>query len=112
MAEGGGDSAVPKQESAVINIIVKDQGGNEVHFKIKPHTKFEKVFSAYCAKKGQDVATLRFLFDGKRIEPSSTPAMIDMEDGDSIDCLIMQLGGRSCATPCKANASRGRLQAW
>ena len=27
----------------VINLVVKDQSGNEVHFKVKTHTKLEKV---------------------------------------------------------------------
>jgi hypothetical protein len=35
----------PKQEGKIINLIIKDQLGGEVHFKIKSHTKFEKVGS-------------------------------------------------------------------
>ena len=33
----------PKQEGTIINIMVKDQTGAEVHFKVKNHTKLEKV---------------------------------------------------------------------
>lgn len=33
----------PKQEGQIINLIVKDQLGSEVHFKVKTHTKLEKV---------------------------------------------------------------------
>lgn len=33
----------PKQEGQIINLIVKDQMGSEVHFKVKTHTKLEKV---------------------------------------------------------------------
>ena len=33
----------PKQENTVIEIVVKDQNATEVHFKVKPHTKLEKV---------------------------------------------------------------------
>lgn len=36
--------AQPKQEGQVINLIVKDQLGSEVHFKVKTHTKLEKVW--------------------------------------------------------------------
>ena len=32
-----------KQEGQIINLVVKDQSGNEVHFKVKGHTKLEKV---------------------------------------------------------------------
>lgn len=37
------DESKPKVEGEVINIVVKDQSGNEVHFKIKTTTKLEKV---------------------------------------------------------------------
>lgn len=33
----------PKVEGQVINLVVKDQSGTEVHFKVKSHTKLEKV---------------------------------------------------------------------
>lgn len=39
----GETKPVPKQEGSVINLIVKDQSGAEVHFKVKTHTKLEKV---------------------------------------------------------------------
>ncbi|KAJ9523043.1 hypothetical protein QJQ45_023861 [Haematococcus lacustris] len=130
MAEGGGDNAVPKQESAAINIVVRDQAGNEVHFKIKTHTKFEKVFNAYCDKKGQDpravkcvtetqgadnamhttfsiTTSLMFLFDGQRVEPSSTPATHEMEDGDIIDCMIEQIGGAHGPPMLQGRRSKG-----
>jgi small ubiquitin-related modifier len=35
------------------------------------------------------------MFDGERIQGGQTPADLDMEDGDSIDVMIQQLGG-SC----------------
>jgi hypothetical protein len=37
---------VPKQEGQIISLIVKDQFGGEVHFKVKSHTKLEKVGAA------------------------------------------------------------------
>jgi hypothetical protein len=39
----GENKPQPKQEGQVINLIVKDQQGSEVHFKVKSHTKLEKV---------------------------------------------------------------------
>lgn len=41
----GENKPVPKQEGTIINLIVKDQQGSEVHFKVKTHTKLEKVSS-------------------------------------------------------------------
>lgn len=39
----GENKPQPKQEGQIINLIVKDQLGSEVHFKVKSHTKLEKV---------------------------------------------------------------------
>ncbi|KAG2434202.1 hypothetical protein HXX76_007928 [Chlamydomonas incerta] len=95
MEEGGADNQAPlvKTEAGIINIVVKDQEGAEVHFKVKSKTKLEKVIEAYCKKKALDASTVRFLYDGNRLNPASTPAELEMEDGDTIDCLITQLGG-------------------
>lgn len=51
----GENKPQPKQEGQVINLIVKDQLGSEVHFKVKSHTKLEKAsgcsaWSAYWAR--------------------------------------------------------------
>ncbi|KAI8470055.1 MAG: small ubiquitin-like modifier 1 [Monoraphidium minutum] len=84
----------PKQEGAVINLVVKDQTAAEVHFKVKTHTKLEKVITAYCTKKAIEPSSVRFVFDGTRINPNSTPEDLGMEDGDSIDVFQEQVGGR------------------
>ncbi|PNH08074.1 Ubiquitin-like protein pmt3/smt3 [Tetrabaena socialis] len=93
MAEQSGDNEPPKikPEGAVLNLVVKDQNGGEVHFKVKSKTRLEKVFNAYCGKKGMSPDTVRFLFDGSRLTPDQTPEALAMEDGDSIDCVIEQL---------------------
>lgn len=76
-----------------INLKVKDQDGAEVHFKVRMSTKFEKIFTAFCSKKSLDPSHVRFLFDGQRIQSTSTPADLEMEDGDSIDAMMEQIGG-------------------
>ena len=62
-------------------------------FKVKPTTRFEKIFNAFCQKKAVDQAQVRFVFDGARISPNSTPADLDMTDGDTIDAFLEQIGG-------------------
>merc|ERR1712146_262410 len=95
---GGMSDGVKPEEGAkgeAITIKVKDQQGEETHFKIKTTTKFHKVFNAYSQRKGVDPASIRFAFDGQHINPEQTPADIDMEDEDVIDCMLQQLGGMS-----------------
>ena len=39
-------------------------------------------------------AHVRFLFDGERIIESNTPEQLQMQNGDEIDVVIEQVGGR------------------
>lgn len=69
------------------------QTGEETFFKIKRTTKMQKVFETYAQRKGVQSASLRFLLDGERIEPDSTPKMLELDDQDQIDCMLEQSGG-------------------
>lgn len=53
----------------------------------------QKVFETYAQRKGVQASSLRFLLDGERIEPDSTPKMLELEDQDQIDCVLEQTGG-------------------
>lgn len=87
--EAGAASA----DGETITIRVRDQTGEETFFKVKKTTRMEKVFSTYAQRKGVNLASLRFLIDGERINPSQSPAELDMEDHDQIDCMLEQQGG-------------------
>ncbi|KAF9653604.1 hypothetical protein BDM02DRAFT_3182615 [Thelephora ganbajun] len=78
---------VPKQEdgAAPINIKVLTSSGEEVFFKIKRNTKLSKLQAAYANKVGKDVGTIRFLYDGNRINDDDTPASLEMEDNGQYD---------------------------
>lgn len=76
-----------------LNIKVKSQDGNEVYFKVKKTTPFRRIMEAYCSKVGVETGQVRFLFDGERIEASQTPESLDLEDEDTIDAMVQQLGG-------------------
>ena len=36
---------------------------------------------------------VRFVYDGNRLDRNSTPAELDMEEGDTIDAFLEQIGG-------------------
>ncbi|CAK5277940.1 unnamed protein product [Mycena citricolor] len=86
-----------KSEDAqsTINIKVVSSTGEEVFFKIKRSTKLSKLQGAYANKVGKDVGSIRFLYDGSRISDDDTPATLDMEDNDTIDVMVEQVGGRA-----------------
>ena len=49
--------------------------------------------AAFCNRNGISPRSVRFLFDGERINPNQTPADLDMEDNDVIDVMVEQQGG-------------------
>lgn len=69
------------------------QENGEVHFKVRSSTKFQKVFEAFCQRRGLEVNSVRFLFDGERLRADQSPDDYDMEDGDCIDAMMEQIGG-------------------
>ena len=90
------NSTISKPASpGALDLKVKGQDGNEVFFRVKKTTLLSKLMSAYCKKIGADVETVRFLFDGKRIKGNETPADLEMENEDVIDCMQQQFGGGS-----------------
>jgi len=76
-----------------INLRVVSQDGTEVYFKIKKQTPLRKLIEAYCGRQGIDANTVRFLYDGQRIQQDQTPKELEMEDNDIIDAVLQQTGG-------------------
>ena len=64
------DGAPPATEH--LNIKVTDNN-NEVFFKIKRSTNLKKLMDAFCDRQGKMPNTVRFLFDGVRVQASDTP---------------------------------------
>lgn len=65
---GGGVDGEGEEENSAITIRVKDQGGDEMLFKVKKDTKMQKIFDAYSQRRGVQASVLRFMLDGQRIE--------------------------------------------
>ncbi|GJE99690.1 ubiquitin-related domain-containing protein [Phanerochaete sordida] len=64
--------------------------------KVRATTQFKKIFDAAEAKFGQPSGAFRYTFEGSRIRPEQTPGELEMEDGDTIDAHLQQLGGALC----------------
>lgn len=63
----------PKPEGGEqLNIKVKDADGNEVFFKVKRTTKLAKLKKAYAERMGRPENSVRFIFDGQRINDNDT----------------------------------------
>ena len=67
------------------------QDSNEIHFRVKQTTQMGKLKKSYSERVGVPVTSLRFLFDGRRINDDETPKALEMEQDDvievSLDCF-------------------------
>uniref|UniRef100_A0A7E4VHP8 Small ubiquitin-related modifier n=1 Tax=Panagrellus redivivus TaxID=6233 RepID=A0A7E4VHP8_PANRE len=85
----GGDA----QGQDYIKLKVVGQDANEVHFRVKYGTSMAKLKKSYAERTGVNIASLRFLFDGRRIGDEDTPKTLEMEEDDVIEVYQEQLGG-------------------
>jgi hypothetical protein len=60
------------QQTEHLNIKVTDNN-NEVFFKIKRTTQLKKLMDAFCERQGKSPQTVRFLFDGERVNATDNP---------------------------------------
>lgn len=84
---GGEDS------NQYIKLKVVSQDSSEIHFRVKFTTPMAKIKKSYSERVGVPVQSLRFLFDGKRINDTDTPKLLEMEEEDTIEVYQEQQGG-------------------
>eukprot|EP00802_Teleaulax_amphioxeia_P030026 Tamp_32378.p1 GENE.Tamp_32378~~Tamp_32378.p1 ORF type:complete len:100 (+),score=35.96 Tamp_32378:150-449(+) len=72
-----------------INLKVKGQDGNIVHFKIKKKTQLKKLMEAYCARQSLRMDQTRFLYHGIECQETHTPAELDIKEDDVIDSVVV-----------------------
>lgn len=58
-----------------LNIKVTDNN-NEVFFKIRRTTQLGKLMNAFCDRQGKNISSVRFLFDGTRVQADDSPETV------------------------------------
>eukprot|EP00127_Corallochytrium_limacisporum_P004214 Clim_evm159s157 gene=Clim_evmTU159s157 len=76
-----------------INLRVKSNDGASVHFRVKRSTQLKKLMTAYCERQGMSLNTVRFLYDGERVQNEDTPNSLQMDDDEIIEVFQEQVGG-------------------
>jgi len=77
-----------------INLVVQDSNGdNAIQYKMKPTSVLKKLMENYSTKRKVAEKSIRFLYDGKRINTTDTPERLKMEDNDIIEVMMKQDGG-------------------
>ncbi|KAF2738987.1 putative ubiquitin-like modifier [Polyplosphaeria fusca] len=94
MSDNGSPGHKPEDQGQTehLNIKVTDNN-NEVFFKIKRTTVLKKLMDAFCDRQGKSANSVRFLFDGQRVQPTDSPDTLDMQDGDTLEVHQEQIGG-------------------
>ena len=64
----------------------------EAMFKMKRSTEMVNLFDAYAVRKGDGLNSLRFLYNGERINFSYTPTDLELDDNGVIECASEQTG--------------------
>nr|6Q2S_A Chain A, Ubiquitin-like protein SMT3,Artemin [Saccharomyces cerevisiae]6Q2S_B Chain B, Ubiquitin-like protein SMT3,Artemin [Saccharomyces cerevisiae] len=90
-----------------INLKVSD-GSSEIFFKIKKTTPLRRLMEAFAKRQGKEMDSLRFLYDGIRIQADQTPEDLDMEDNDIIEAHREQIGGSAGGPGSRARAAGAR----
>merc|ERR1711990_1235301 len=93
MSETADANAKDSSGSEYIRLKVVGQDNSEIHFKVKFSTQMGKLKKSYSERQGVPVNSLRFLFDGKRINDDETPKALEMENDDVIEVYQEQTGG-------------------
>ncbi len=90
-------AAIPnavEKNGNLIHIKVTSQNNEEIIFKVKNTTAFEKIIDKYCDRFNiSNKTSVRFLFDGEAVKRQQTPVDLQLEDGDCLECIIEQVGG-------------------
>lgn len=87
------DAGPGDTNSEYIKLKVVGNDSNEIHFRVKMTTQMGKLKKSYSERVGVPVTSLRFLFDGRRINDDETPKQLEMENDDVIEVYQEQTGG-------------------
>ncbi|KAI0052226.1 hypothetical protein FA95DRAFT_71409 [Auriscalpium vulgare] len=71
--------------------------GRVIKFRLKRANPLRKVMEAAAKQLNMEKGTLRFTYDGRRLQPEDddTPESLGMEEEDEIEAHIEQEGGQS-----------------
>lgn len=79
MSDNGSPGQKPEDQGHIehLNIKVTDNN-NEVFFKIKRTTVLKKLMDAFCDRQGKSANSVRFLFDGQRVQATDSPESVSV----------------------------------
>lgn len=76
-----------------IKLIVRDQDGVAIEYKVKKNVKFGRVLENYAEETRKNKNDLRLTYKGKILGQSTTPFDLRLQNGDEIEVVASQTGG-------------------
>ncbi|PHU11876.1 hypothetical protein BC332_18806 [Capsicum chinense] len=85
-----------------ITIKVETQGEDDdfLFFKIRRDVPLQNLMFGFCERRNLRYKEVRFIYDGKRVDPKQTANDLEMEDEDCISVFLEQLGGGGVHHSC------------
>ena len=98
MSDTENQSAVqtePEEDRQVdfVMINVRMQNGSVTKFRMRGGSPMLKLMEAFCARHNLLRDQIRFLYDGVRVRDDETADSLDMDDEDTVDVFLLQVGG-------------------
>ena len=83
------------EETEYIKLKVVSQDSNEIRFRVKQTKQMGKLKKSYSKRVGVPLTSIRFLFDGRRINNDESMLALEkeMEEDDVIEVYQEQDGG-------------------
>ncbi|KAF8509484.1 hypothetical protein JB92DRAFT_511256 [Gautieria morchelliformis] len=85
-------NAEPEDVKPKLNLVIVFNE-RSIRLQVRANTHFKKIFDTAYTKFNQAPGTIRFTYEGKRIQAADSPLDYEMEDGDQIDAQVEQVGG-------------------
>lgn len=76
-------------QKAAYTVVMNAQGLEALYLKVRPNTSIERMMAAFKKMRETDPEkTCWLVFDGERLEPESTVADTEIEDGDAVEVYV------------------------
>ncbi|KAL7668885.1 hypothetical protein ACOME3_009567 [Neoechinorhynchus agilis] len=89
----GNSGAMQDEVDYYIKLKVICADVEEVYFKVNSETELVELMRFYVERISLPVGTLRFMYDGERINAGETARLLGMDDEDCIEVFQEQVGG-------------------
>jgi len=97
---------IAMSEDGAMCIKLMSNTGKEVIFSVKPTTKLGTIMHAYCKRLRLNIDSVRFLFDGNRMNEGLLVSQAGLEPDDIIDVQEAVEGGGPETNKLRTTASR------